>query len=947
MGTFGESQVVEIDAPVRFGPFSLAGPAGPLFRNRFEVPLRHKTLRVLWMLVAHSGQSVSKQQMVDTIWPDSVVTESSLSVCIREIRKALDDDPRAPLYIQTVHRYGYRFIGCDLAPSGISAKPLFIGRQAEIDLLQSEFTNVLAAAPRLVLVSGEGGIGKSSLIETWCSNIATTANARIIVGRCLDYTVDSEAYLPFLDALSTLSQGKDSDAISSIMLRLAPSWLAQLPAMISDDQLESLSSRANDTGPGQMRRELADLLFELSSDRPLVLVLEDVHWCDAPSAAALAYLAQTKSKGQLLIIASYRGGDIQNTKRELSRILFEFKTREQCAEIKLASLSKAEVSQYLKLKLQDSYDETDASNFYDRVGGHPLFMVTLANQLMLGGSLHQGSVPDDTLSENLRAFIQIRLGDLDARLRQLLEVASVAGCEFTSAEITGLIDGAEDQLAIENLCESLCHQGEFIGETSVKTWPDGTLTGCYTFRHTFLVDVIKGTLSNVRRARLHQNIGERLERGYQDKTPSIAALLAQHFELANDTPRAVKYLLMAAERCVARHAHVEAVELLKRGLTQIGNIDCETTSIALELELLLALGPMQVTIEGYGADSVEETFVRARRLCTSESMASHRLVVLRGLAAFHQLRADYKTAHELGAEIVTLSSDDDRFDDSYLVEGHLICGMVAFFHGQLNSARSELEQSIKLYDQDRYVAHAQIHGIDPGVLALGFHSLTSWILGQPDDALEGARSALALAQSVDHPFSLCQTYALTALLHQFRHDMPNTRYYSDLAAELAQHHHFPYLIASEKARRGWLNMHSGSGPDAIEAIRDGIAHYRNTGAVSGLTILLSTLAEAYLLANDYQSGLDTIEEALSLAKQNNERICVPELLCIQGELLLFDSDNCARDRAYQLIDKARCLARDTQLKSQEIRATEKLSELFSNQGRGEAVNRRLASVPQD
>lgn len=923
----------------------LAGPAGPLFRGRIEISLRAKAVQTLWVLLNRAGDAISKQELIEAVWPDRVVNEGSLSVCIREIRSALGDDPNAPRFVQTMHRYGYRFICPIVEFDHETHHSHFVGRHAELRQLQQQFEAVREGEHRLVLVSGHAGIGKSALIESWSAAVEARAEARVVIGKCLDQSGAGETYLPFIDALRRLASGVDAAHVLSTMRRVAPGWLMQFPAFIGDDERDALRAETIGVDAARMRRELSDLLFELSVDTPMILVIEDMHWCDASSAAALAFLASGKGRGRLLVVVSFRSTDVLEAGHVLSKIRGELRVKNLCTELELTTLTNTDVDRYLARRLEKLSSDELTRAIMDRTEGHPLFVEALVNRLASeSDGLSLVAILDGSVPSNLETFIKLRLAEFEPGERRLLEAASVVGSVFSTAAIEAAIIDTDGEASIDQSCDRLCRRGDFLEDAQPCRWPDGTLTGRYAFRHSLFAEVIRTSIGKARWALLHQRVGERLELGYRDQTAEVAATLAHHFEQSHDIARAVNYIAEAANTASGRHAAIEAVALLRHGITLVEHISDENERIPLELKLLLALGPAQVVLEGYSAAAVERTFARARELCVSETLADHRLAVLRGLAGFHHLRADYSVAHGLGQELLSLDNTAVNSEDGHLLEGHFVCGLVDFFRGRQDSADISLKRAIGLYDQNQHSEHARIHGIDTGVISMGFLAVVRWLLGDASGAFSRAQATLELADSVDHPFTLCQGHAMVALLHQLRGDIEQTQKQSEMTSKLATKYGFHYLIACEQTRRGWILVHQGEPEKGVDELSAGVSLYQDTGAVGGVTMFMAWLAEAYNLSGDYEKGLEIIEDALALVRNNDERVFEAELLRLKGELLKScgGADNITQAEAS--LESSLSVARLQRTRALELRTLLSLAGLWFEQGRKDEARRLLAPV---
>ena len=176
--------------------------------------LRPKTFALLRCLVAHPGQLLTKAALLEALWPETMVSEVVLSVCMRELRQALGDDARAPRFIETVHRRGFRFIGhlptvCPAAPrtSSPAPPPLLTGRERELDALHCALATALTGVRQLLFITGEAGLGKTTLVDAFLTALEEYGPLWIGHGQCLDHYGAGEAYLPMLEALGRLCRG--------------------------------------------------------------------------------------------------------------------------------------------------------------------------------------------------------------------------------------------------------------------------------------------------------------------------------------------------------------------------------------------------------------------------------------------------------------------------------------------------------------------------------------------------------------------------------------------------------------------------------------------------------------------------------------------------------------------------------------------------------------------
>jgi DNA-binding winged helix-turn-helix (wHTH) protein len=252
-----------------------------LWRDGQLLPLPPKPFAVLAYLVTRAGQVITKDELLQAVWPEAVVSEGVLKTCMGQIRQVLGETGRSPQYIATVHRRGYRFIApltqVDLPrtastpapPSALplspALPPLLVAREAELAQLQQCWTRALQGQRQILFVTGEAGIGKTTLVDAFVAQVLPTTPGGIARGQCIEQYGAGEAYLPLLEALGQLGRGPNGAQLVTLLRQQAPSWLLQLPALLSPAEHEALQHRLGGITREQMLRVLAEAIEALTA----------------------------------------------------------------------------------------------------------------------------------------------------------------------------------------------------------------------------------------------------------------------------------------------------------------------------------------------------------------------------------------------------------------------------------------------------------------------------------------------------------------------------------------------------------------------------------------------------------------------------------------------------------------------------------------------------------
>jgi DNA-binding winged helix-turn-helix (wHTH) protein len=527
-----------------FGPFRLDRAMASLWRDDQLLPLPPKPLAVLVYLMAHAGRVVTKAALLEAVWPDAMVTEGVLKTCLGQIRQALGERAKTPRYIATVHRQGYRFIApvtvaeqLQTADIALSPRPVafakqlhapgpvsrpagsMVGREAELAQLHYWWGRALDGERQVVVVTGEAGIGKTTIVDTFVAQVAGRELLWIGRGQCIEQSGAGEAYLPLLEALGRLCRGADGDLLFHLLHQYAPSWLIQLPALVSTPEFEGLQRRASGNTRERMLRELVEAVEVLTAERPFLLVLEDIHWSDGATLEWLAYVARRLDWARLLVLGTYRPVDAIVRVHPVRPVMQELQRHGRSVELALPYLPETEVAAYLSRRFgEGALPDELARVLRQRTDGNPLFLVMVVDELVWQGILREGAGGWEVaegleaavrgVPASLRHLIEQQLEQLPSADRELLETASVAGAEFSATAIVASVGDVEE--AIEARCDALARRGQFLRALGVMNWPDGTVTSRYAFMHALSQEILYERVPVSRRVRWHRQIGARL-----------------------------------------------------------------------------------------------------------------------------------------------------------------------------------------------------------------------------------------------------------------------------------------------------------------------------------------------------------------------------------------------------------------------------------------------------
>jgi predicted ATPase len=787
-----------------------------------------------------------------------------------------------------------------------------VGREAQRAQLRRAYARAAEGQGSIVAVTGEPGIGKTSLNEDFLRELAGAQPAPLVArGRCSESLAGSEAYLPILEALDGLLRQDDTPAAAAIRTA-APTWHAQLASL----PIEGASQE-------RMKREFTALLHELSRAAPLVLFIDDLHWADLSTIDILNYAAARFAGTRVLVLTGYRPSDMARASHPFGAIRADLQAHRLFEEIPLAFLTPADVARYLRLEFRgQTFPRGFAAEIHARTEGNPLFMVDLIRWMASPGV---AASPKD-VPASIRGMIARKIEQVGDDDRRLLLAASVQGPEFDSTVLAGALQ--LDPALVEERLEQLEREHVFVSRAGEAEFPDGALTVRYRFVHVLYQNALHESLQPTRRVSFAKAVVAALAAHHGGETAPIAARLAVLYETARDFAPAAAHFFVAAQRAVAVFGFREALTLAERGLDGIRALPEGAERLQLELGLQMIRGLALRSVKGWAAPELESTFTRARALCQALGDPPELFPVLWNLTFFNMIRGDLDVVREQTATLMRQAEQSSQ--RGFLMAVHHVAGVAAEFTGDFVESHRLLERARELHDPAQHEHYTATFGIDPGMVARAMSGRPLWALGYPDRAIERGRETIALGRAQRQPVTLVFALLVAQGIHLYRGEAAEAIALGDEIIALCDEYEFPQEAEWARGFQGSAMAVSGRAAEGAAQLRASLDELHALRSGLTRTMFLSLHADALLRDGRTDDGLAVIAEGFAHAERTGERGFVAELHRVGGELLLRQGQDAAAEDALRL---ALDVSRQQQARSLELRAAVALARLLHTSGR--------------
>jgi tetratricopeptide (TPR) repeat protein len=686
----------------------------------------------------------------------------------------------------------------------------------------------------------------------------------------------ASALHPVIELLRSLLREALPEGISPHSLHRLEPWLHALG--LSAEHLQALGTLLSLPSPEsrptlQLTPEhqkvlvfdaLATLLQGLARARPVLAVVEDLHWADPSTLELLVWLLEPVTQSRVLLLLSTR------------------------PELRYAPLREHGVHALALERLPPEQTETlvwetargralapeRVRQLVERTEGVPLFVEEITRMVLerqAAGDL-SAAIP-----LSLNELLLARLDMLPPRQKTLAQLCAVVGRRFSLTLLAALTRQPEPAMLreLEGLAAAGILRREEQGAGPVE----------YQFRHALIQEAAWQSLLRGSRREYHQRIAEVVVERFPEMAESHPELLAHHYTEAGLSARAVSWWARAGQQASLRSANQEAIGHLKQALRLLRGLPDASQRKGEELQFLLLLGLPLVQVQGYRSTEAEQAYARTRVLFREVGEELPRLELSYwGPISFYVARSELHLAQELAEQLVTLGQRHQSRE--MLVMGYRTLSFMALTYGRQRAARAYVERALECSDftLEEHKLLSRRHMVAPRVAALSYGSIILSLMDEREKARCWRQEALELAGRIGHPHDSALALNYAAISSQFQGDAASTLELAERCVALSREHHFRLWLGWSTLLRSWAMAGLGRAQEGLILMKQGIEAWQSSGIQAGKDHHnLGMLAEIHWWCGQPQQALDLLEG--TLAHLGAERFYEPELHRLRGECL--------------------------------------------------------------
>jgi class 3 adenylate cyclase/tetratricopeptide (TPR) repeat protein len=816
-----------------------------------------------------------------------------------------------------------------------SSDATLVGRDEDIELLLRRWAQVKTGQGRVILISGDPGVGKSRLTTTMIDRLGDEPYTSLPLF-CLPHH-EGSALFPFINHLERAARfepGDTSDAkLDKLEALLAESSSTDEDLALLADLLSLPTERYPPLAFTPLRKREKTLeallrqLVTLAERSPVLLIVEDLHWMDPTSRELLDLTIERIERLPVLLVATFRP-EFQPPWADRSHV----------TTMTLGRLNRHQGAVLVRhlTRGAHTFPEELIEQIVARAEGVPLFLEEVTKAVLETGENleHPGEIVLHGILSvplPLYASLMARLERLGAVPREVAQIGATIGREFSFELLAIVAQKPEPELkrSLERLVEA--------GLVSERGEPPHSI---FLFKHALVQDTAYSTLLRGPRRQLHARIAQALEEAFPDTAASRPELVARHLNEAGLGERAILYWQRAGELALRASAVAEALRHLSNALRVLGGLPDTPERARRELDLRLRMGTAINTARGSSDPEAAEHSARAVTLARGLDDDNQLFKALWGSWYINANTGRSEQALSVANELFKVG--DRLSNQDLMLEAYHSRWATSHLLGLNSATLADTERGIALYDPDRHHTHAYDYGgHDTGVCACAHRAMTLWIVGLPDQAARTSKEAIERARRLEHPSSLAHAAWWTATLHQFLREPDACRGFCELTLRIA-HEQGTKIFMMCPLLLGWVLFDTGKISEGLQDMERAVASKRQRSHRFYYDYELLVFAEALLRAGEPDRALDIVEEALEFINRSQNRVFEAEAQRLKGECLAARDSDVTDAEAW--LANAMATAVRQGARSLELRAAMSLARVRSGHGRRDEANDQLARV---
>jgi len=747
-----------------------------------------------------------------------------------------------------------------------------VGRQQEAALLIDRWKTAVQGEGQVVLLAGDAGIGKSRLLQFLIGHVAHERHFRIVF-QCSPHYRDSPLFPPRRQIeLAAGFENGDGPAQKQEKLRKLLSQVSGTEVYapeLADFLSITCQSQSQREAPERARQRLLDALsgriLVAARQRPVLFVVEDAHWIDPSTEELVTQVIEHIHALPVLLVATYR-----------PEYGCAWMQHPRAASLKLSHLSRAHSKELLTDLLAGHEVHLEIiDQIVARADGIPLFLEEMAKSILeTPGMADKGSATlTASIPQTLNDTLLSRL-DRDATAKQVAQIASVIGREFSFSLLASIAGVPEDRL--RDGLESLTQSGLLVRQSSAGQ-------EAFSFRHGLLHEVTYNTMLLRRRRELHRRIAETLASFDQGTPLQQPEVIARHFDEAGLLDRAAAGWLEAGRRALALGAYREALQDLEAGLKVVQRVSEGRQRHAMELPLQMAKAETLRSARYTGGDEALKACQRTRELCDELGDVVRLVRVLRLEAGITFNRADPEGTERVGKEFLRIA--EAHREPIAKVLGHQTLGFVGFFRGELLAAHEQLQQALAA--AEAVGDEAALAELQFPIASLNYLSFDELLVGKIDHARACAKEAVSRSLGISN-FAQSLALANTLIFDRLARDDEAAAQHLAELRQIAEDRGIPYWIDLVGFHEGYRLGREGRFDEGLARMRKAIATFRSNAIEIEIPFYHGLMAEVLLDAGQTDEALEQIRRAIDQSERTGERWYSPELYRLRAEALAED-----------------------------------------------------------